>query len=77
MLALTVRVAGADPLEGETVSHDCDFEAVKESVPPPVLVIWSDCEAGLEPPASAENERLNGETDRTGEVEIVKVTLTA
>ena len=63
---VTVSVAGADPDAGETLSHDTDSDAVKLSVPPPVLVMLAVCAAGLAPPTVALNVMLVAETASAG-----------
>ena len=56
------RFDGAVPGVPESVNHDCVFVADHVKVPPPVVVIPMFCDAGFEPPAVAENVRLEDPT---------------
>ena len=60
VLAVTVTVPGAVPLAGVRVSHATFDDAVQLNVPPPELVIFNDCVAGLLPPTMPLNARLAG-----------------
>ena len=55
----TVRVEGAVPDVGDTLSHAA-LLTVAVQLPP--FVISTDCDAGAGPPAVAANCRLDGET---------------
>ena len=70
----TVRSRGAVPDAGVTDSHGASSEAVKESVPPPLLATLSVLDAGLVPPAVAEKDRLAGVTESAGAAATVSVT---
>ena len=60
------KVCGAEPLVGVTESQPESLAAVKFSVPVPVFVTLTDCEAGLAPPCVALNVSVAGKTDSTG-----------
>jgi hypothetical protein len=61
------KLAGAVPEDADKVSHGCVLPAVQLSVPPPVFEIVTGWEAGLLPPAVAENVRDPVDRDNTGE----------
>jgi hypothetical protein len=65
-VADTCGVRGAVPLLGEIESQLESLVAVKFRVPMPVLVIVNGAGGGSEPPATAVNMRLEGDTDNTG-----------
>jgi hypothetical protein len=54
------------PLAGDTLSHVALSDAVHGMDPPPVLLTDSVLAAGLEPPAVALNDRLDGVTESAG-----------
>ena len=66
MFTATDRSRGAVPVPGVTVSQVASSEAVKFSVPPPVLATDSVLAAGLAAPAVPENDSDVGETLRFG-----------
>src|SRR5690349_7649681 len=73
----TVRVFGALPDAGDTVSHDRSLVTLKSSVPPPRLATDTDCAAGSAPSATAENESAEVETSiAAGDSLTVNVTVT-
>ena len=51
---------------GVTLSQEESLPAVNESVPVPVLVTPTDCDAGFPPPCVALKVSVVGETDKTG-----------
>ena len=63
VLAETATVPGVTPVVGVAVSHEASSFTVKLSGPP-VLVIESDCGAGLDPPDTAWNVSIAGFTTR-------------
>ncbi len=67
--AVTCKAWGAVPLVGSTESQAESLAAVKLSVPPPPLVTFSEAGVGSDPPWLALNDKLDGETERTGWVE--------
>jgi len=64
--AETCKIAGAVPLNGETLSHGESDDAVKFSDPLPALVTFSVALGGSEPPWVAAKESVAGETERIG-----------
>src|SRR5262245_12911164 len=66
MSTATPRPAGAVPASGVTVSHGASSLTWKLSVPVPVLLMVSVCEAGFAPPSMPLNEKLAGLTPIVG-----------
>ena len=66
MLTAAVTSLGAAPLAGDSVSHGTSSDAVKFSVPPPVLDTVTVFEAGDAPPAVPLNVNDAGDTDSAG-----------
>src|SRR5688500_669725 len=66
VLTATLRSRGAVPLAGVTVSHDASSEAVKDRVPPPVLVTLTVLAAGFAPPTVPPNVSDAGSVASTG-----------
>ena len=61
---LTCSVAGALPLAGETASHDALVAEVNDSDPVPPLATLNAAGVGFVPPATAENDRVDGVVTR-------------
>jgi hypothetical protein len=76
MLAETCNVWGAVPLAGETLNHAESLAAVKLSVPAPVFATLTLCGEGFGPPCVALMLKPSGDTDKTGGLATVRVTVT-
>ena len=72
-----MRVCGADPLAGVTVSQVALSAAVKLRLPPPVFVTLSVLVAGLAPPAVPLKASDAGATASTGAEPTTSVTATS
>src|SRR6266404_2093688 len=64
--AETCTLCGAVPLTGDTRSQLASPEAVKFSVPEPMLLTFNEAGRGSGPPWAALNDRLDGVTERIG-----------